>query len=131
MRATFLNGKGRCVDGNSAPISKHSIRFCGGVPNMILINSEKKAKGSENILVLGHKPHKTMPVFLKAADVLVLPNSAKEEISRSYTSPLKLFEYMASGRPIVASDLPSIREVLNENNSLLVSPDSSEDCQKA
>ena len=36
---------------------------------------------------------------------------------------MKLFEYMASGNPIVASDLPSIRQVLNENNSILVAPE--------
>ena len=59
---------------------------------------------------------------LKAADILVLPNPATR-ISSAYTSPLKLFEYMASGRPIVASDLPALREVLrHEQNALLVEP---------
>ena len=36
---------------------------------------------------------------------------------------MKLFEYMAAGRPIVASGLPSIREILNEENAVLVAPD--------
>ncbi len=67
-----------------------------------------------NVLVVGHRPHQEIPYWLKAADVLVLPNSAKEKISQFYTSPMKLFEYMASGRPIVASDLSSIREILND-----------------
>lgn len=83
----------------------------------------EKAKGLDNVLILGHKSHKEIPLYLKAADVLVLPNSAKEEISSKYTSPLKLFEYLASGRPIVASDLPSVREILNEQNAVLVKPD--------
>ena len=57
---------------------------------------------------------------LQHADVLVLPNPASA-VSSAYTSPLKLFEYMGSGRPIVASDLPSIREVLtHERNALLI-----------
>ena len=59
---------------------------------------------------------------LRAGSVLVLPNPASA-ISTRFTSPLKLFEYMAAGRPIVASDLPSIREVLrHEQNALLVEP---------
>ena len=98
--------------------------FVGGT-EYDLKQFRKKAEGLNNVLILGHKPHKEIPLFLKAADVLILPNSASDKIS-SYTSPLKLFEYMASGRPIVASGLPSIREVLNENNSILVKPDDPE-----
>lgn len=84
-----------------------------------------KYKNTQNINFLGNKPHAEIPYYLRAADVLVLPNSAKNDMSRLYTSPLKLFEYMASGTPIVASDLPSLREVLNEHNSVLAFPDDS------
>lgn len=76
-----------------------------------------------NFLLLGHKPHAEIPLYLKSADVVVLPNSGMNEISRVSTSPMKLFEYMASGTPIVASDLPSVREILNERNAILVEPD--------
>ncbi len=76
-----------------------------------------------NVLFLGFLPYKELPANQKIADVLVVPNSAKFDISRLYTSPLKVFAHMASGTPIVASDLPSIREVLNEQNAVLVSPD--------
>jgi len=75
------------------------------------------------IHVVGHRPYSEIPLWLKAADVLVLPNSAKEEISKHWTSPLKMFEYMASGRPIVASNLPSIKEILNKENAVLVERD--------
>jgi glycosyltransferase involved in cell wall biosynthesis len=78
---------------------------------------------SENVYVAGYKPHKEVPLWLKAANILLLPNTAKEGTSKLYTSPLKMFEYMASKRPIIASDLPSIREVLSEKNAVLVGPD--------
>lgn len=79
-----------------------------------------RIKGFKNVLFLGHKLKKDIPFYLKSADILLLPNVPISVESESYTSPLKMFEYMASGVPIIASDLPSIREVLNENNSLLV-----------
>lgn len=111
--------------GASAYLSENTeIYFVGGTENDI---SKFKIQNSKlkNITVIGYRPHQEIPYWLKAADVLVLPNSAKEDISKFYTSPLKLFEYMASKRPIVASDLPSLREVLNENNSILVPSENS------
>ena len=62
-----------------------------------------------------------------ACDILVAPYQEKVSIqntgdSAKYMSPLKIFEYMSSGIPIICSDLPVIREVLNDRNSILVSP---------
>lgn len=83
-----------------------------------------KEAGLKNVEIVGHVPPDRVPLYLAGADILVLPNSAKEAVSRLYTSPLKMFEYMAAKRPIVASDLPSIREVLTGGvNARLVPPD--------
>ena len=60
--------------------------------------------------------------WLKRSTILALPNPASA-IATRFTSPLKLFEYMAAERPIVASDLPAVREVLtDETDALLVAP---------
>jgi glycosyltransferase involved in cell wall biosynthesis len=77
---------------------------------------------AERVTFTGLVEPARVPELLAQADVLVLPNPASA-ISTRYTSPLKLFEYMAAGRPIVSSDLPSIREILRDGvNALLVAP---------
>ena len=103
--------------------------FVGGIDKDIR-SFKEKARGLDNVKIVGHRLHKEIPCWLRAADVLVLPNSGKYDISKYWTSPLKLFEYMASGKPIVASDLPSIREILNEDNAVLVEPDNQESLAK-
>ena len=77
----------------------------------------------KNIFFAGHRSHSEISLWLKAADILVLPNSARKDISYLFTSPLKLFEYMVSGTPIVASNLPSIREIVSDNDVLFFKPD--------
>jgi glycosyltransferase involved in cell wall biosynthesis len=77
---------------------------------------------ASRVTFTGLIPPAEVAARLRGVDVLTLPNP-RSAISSEFTSPLKLFEYMASGRPIVASDLPSLREVLrHEENALLVEP---------
>lgn len=97
-------------------LKEYLFVFVGGTEKDVEI-FKVKTERMENILALGYHPHGEIPYFQKAADILVLPNTAKEKISSVYTSPLKLFEYMASCAPIVASNLPSIREILNEDTA--------------
>lgn len=85
----------------------------------------KKQYHPQQTMLVSKRPRNEVALFLKASDVLVLPNKTGDSNSEKYTSPLKLFEYMASGVPIVASALPSISEILNDENAYLVPPDDS------
>lgn len=71
--------------------------------------------------ITGLLPPHEVPAALAMADVFVLPNTATA-ISERYTSPLKLFEYMARGGAIIASDLPALREVLTHNTTAYLVP---------
>jgi len=72
---------------------------------------------------LGARPYSELPYNQQAADVLVIPNTAKNDVSSRYTSPLKLFAHMTSRVPIVASRVPSITNVLPENCAYFFEPD--------
>jgi len=92
--------------------------FVGGADKDV--ENYRKNNQLSNVLFLGQKKKEHIPKILKCADILLLPNIPVSEESFKYTSPIKMFEYMASKKPVIASDLPSIREVLNKENSVLV-----------
>ncbi len=79
--------------------------------------------------LVGHVPHSDVARFMRASDVLVM-NYPNTEYYASYMSPMKMFEYMASGNPIVTSDLPSVREILDEQMALFVAPDNRESLER-
>ena len=89
-----------------------------------------RKKKAENFILVGFVPHKNVPLYLSSADVLIMPYTSRMTIqggmaAAEFTSPIKLFEYMASCRPIVATALPTVKEILeDERNALLVDPDS-------
>ncbi len=91
------------------------------------LNKIRKQYELKNVILVPYVHHAIIPFYLKSADILVIPNKSGDEISEKYTSPLKLFEYMASKRPIICSDLPSLREILTEKEALFFKPDSSGD----
>lgn len=79
----------------------------------------------ERLLVFRDRvPHEEVPALLRAFDVCLMPFPDTHHY-RHDMSPLKMFEYMAAGRAIVATDLPSVREVLaHDETALLVPPGS-------
>ncbi len=74
------------------------------------------------VIFTGQVRHEKIPLYLKAMDIVVIPLLSGRHART--TSPMKLFEYMAAGKAILASDVPSLRDYLNDNNSLLFGTDS-------
>lgn len=75
----------------------------------------------ENFFYAGQVKPTAVPLFLSAFDVCAMPHPRNAHFSR-HTSPLKLFEYMAAQRPVVASDLPGFAEVVRDGTSALLVP---------
>ncbi len=113
-------------------LSKNEIIvFVGGTVNDVKSFSQKNIKfiKSNKILMIGYTPHENIPLYLKAADILILPNTKKDP-KANWTSPMKLFEYMASGIPIVAADLDVIKEILNDNSAMFFEADNPKNLSK-
>jgi glycosyltransferase involved in cell wall biosynthesis len=123
-QGSFQKGKGMELILKVAPKIKNIFFvLIGGSEEQIKELEKNKEK---NILFLGRKEQKQIPFYIKSADVVILPNT-KELSYWKYTSPLKMFDYMASNVPILASNIGSIKEVLNEKNSFLFNPENIND----
>jgi len=69
-------------------------------------------------------PHKDIPGILKDATALVMPYQNEGSLI-PYMCPLKMFEYLATGKPVISADLPAIRTALHHGqNALLFEPES-------
>jgi len=115
----------------AAILKNKSYLFCfvgGGSKEEIekykLIARRKKVL--ESVKFIGEVEYNQVPFYLKAFDVLLMPFPKNRHFS-FYMSPLKMFEYMASRRPIIASDLPSIREILGNDSCVFCQPGSGKD----
>ena len=104
------------------------IIIVGGLGAEVKIYSEKAKKMNiDNIRFIGQVLPSEVPNYLNSSDILLLPSSAKSKKSREYTSAMKLFEYLASGIPIIASNIPSNTEILTgDKNCILFNPDDSD-----
>jgi glycosyltransferase involved in cell wall biosynthesis len=87
------------------------------------VSAEIESRGlSERVLMTGVVPHDRALAFLAACDVCVSPHVPNPDGSRFFGSPTKLFEYMGLGKPIVASDLEQIGQVLEDGRTGLLCP---------
>lgn len=113
------------------PIDKNIVAYIGKLQTMgkpkgvsdLRKAMEKAALVLPNIfpLIVSNVFPSEVALYMKAADTLVM-NYPDEKHFASYMSPLKLFEYMASGTPIITSDLPSVREVLDDSSAFFFKP---------
>ncbi len=87
-----------------------------------------------NVQFLGFIENSRIPFFLKSADALIMPYKTDQDISImdiNSTSPLKLFEYMASKKPIISTNIPAIsRTITHGKNGLLAKPNDIEELTK-
>ncbi|MEX0918568.1 MAG: glycosyltransferase [Candidatus Paceibacterota bacterium] len=90
------------------------IIVCIGGDTLQVRKLESKFSKSNNIFFLKYIDPRDIPRLLLAADILVVPNIITADPSSGDTSPIKLFEYMATGIPVVVSDLPTIREIVTD-----------------
>ncbi|WP_206603140.1 glycosyltransferase [Leptolyngbya ohadii] len=82
--------------------------FAGGTPEQVEIYQQRSiALGLQNVTFLGYILHDRLASLLQAADLLLHPHRSGEEAS--FTSPLKFFDYLASGTPIVATEILPLR----------------------
>jgi len=81
--------------------------------------------GLSNVFFHGLKPQTEIPAFLWHADYLLLPPS-QHHPSAAWTSPIKLAEYLASGTPVIASNIESLRDWVTDNEVAFFEPDNAQ-----
>lgn len=81
----------------------------------------------QNIVCAGERDYGEMPLWLIAADLLLVLGTKANSYSYYQTSPMKIFEYMASRRPILASRTPAVQEIVTNQEAIFYEPDKAED----
>jgi glycosyltransferase involved in cell wall biosynthesis len=72
---------------------------------------------SEKVLLVGKKPYNEIPGFLAATDICILPAYPDEEIMQDIV-PIKIYEYMAMGKPVITTMLPGIMKEFGKENGI-------------
>lgn len=96
------------------------ITLLGGDANSIARLRGQAVRGGAELEFIGRVSPKRVAQALEQACIAVLPN--RDGPDSAFTSPIKLFEYMAAGCAIVASDLPAIREILADDDAVWIRP---------
>ncbi len=105
------------------PASVELVVVGGREDQVDALRQRATTSGDDRIRFVGFVAPADVFPYQWAADVLVTYYPSSIELNKYRASPGKLFEYMASGRPIVASDYPALREALSPGAALFVPPD--------
>jgi len=113
----------------AARLPEMGFLLAGGEPaDVERLRLKLNTRNLENVTLLEFVPNAALPRYHAACDAFLMPYqrrvaaSSGGDIAR-YLSPMKLFEYMACGRPILSSDLPVFGEVLSSQNAILLPPE--------
>lgn len=117
--------KGRGIDlilEIASHLPQYDFHLIGGTEKDI--SYWKREVSLPNIIFYGFVAPAEAYRYRNLCDVLLAPYQTEQEGNKtsSYMSPIKIFEYMSSAKPIICSDLPVIREVLDDTNALLLDP---------
>ncbi len=86
-----------------------------------LAEVRERHKMEDSLILTGRQPYAKIPEFLAAADVCLLPFEVND-LTREIV-PIKLYEYMASGKPVVATDLPGVRREMGDDKGIIYADD--------
>ncbi len=97
------------------------LLLIGDGPARLIVERKCKALGIQHaVIFMGIRPHEEIPRLLGAADVAVVPYPRLPQ--ELWFSPLKLYEYMAAGKAIIASRAGQIAEVIRDGDTGLLVP---------
>jgi glycosyltransferase involved in cell wall biosynthesis len=82
-----------------------------------LQNIRELHKAQDRIILAGQQPYQEIPAFIAAADICLLPAYAGEEIMQDIV-PIKMYEYMAMGKPVITTKLPGIIKEFGDDNGV-------------
>lgn len=130
---SLFPGKGMELIAAIAPLVPQLDFVVAGGEGALLAQWRSTLADVDNVELLGHVPHRDVSSLIHSGDIVIAPYQrsvltvdGKFDAAR-WMSPLKIFEYMAHGKPMICSDLPVIREVLQDGaNAILCNPDNIE-----
>lgn len=108
---------------NLAKVDNNNLYFIyGNTKNLDKLISKKKIK---NLSINNFVPYKNIPKILKKIDIFLMPYVSAITVAgdvgdvTKFTSPLKLFDYLSVGRPIICSEIKILKEILKKNSNAI------------